>query len=152
MEGFCPHHVTHSYGRLRRQFCSIICILLIMEAPKEMSKRAAEKAKKKAEKAAKKAELAIRPKPEASAKPAKPSAEKAPDVSNMFAEGWLKRTYEEKPVPVRTRFPPEPNGYLHIGHAKAITVNFGFAKHHNGVWQGFPILIARARSNWCLAS
>lgn len=97
------------------------------EEEKGPSKRALEKAAKKAAAKAKKAEHALRPKEQA-----KPAA-KAEPVS-MFAEGWLKRIYEEKPVKdVYTRFPPEPNGYLHIGHCKAIAVNFGFAKHHKGV-------------------
>lgn len=39
---------------------------------------------------------------------------------------------EQKFTSIRTRFPPEPNGYLHVGHAKSICLNFGLARDYNG--------------------
>ena len=37
------------------------------------------------------------------------------------------------PAKIRTRFPPEPNGYLHVGHAKSICINFGLARDYGGI-------------------
>jgi len=50
-----------------------------------------------------------------------------------FIEAIISKDLSEGNVPkVITRFPPEPNGYLHIGHAKAICLNFGLAESFNG--------------------
>ncbi|ODV98290.1 hypothetical protein PACTADRAFT_48076 [Pachysolen tannophilus NRRL Y-2460] len=68
---------------------------------------------------------------------------------SMFSEGFLGDLHKPGENPqawpelmeehlkatggkVYTRFPPEPNGFLHIGHSKAIMVNFGYAKYHDG--------------------
>ncbi len=50
-----------------------------------------------------------------------------------FIEKLIKEDLENGVVPtIQTRFPPEPNGYLHIGHAKSICLNFGLAQKFGG--------------------
>ena len=67
-------------------------------------------------------ELAAQPVPET---PAKPSN----FIRDIILEDLKTNKYQGR---VQTRFPPEPNGYLHIGHAKAICLDFGLADEFNG--------------------
>ena len=65
-------------------------------------------------------------------KEAKSAAESGPShfIRNIVTEDLKQGKNDHR---IHTRFPPEPNGYLHIGHAKAICLNFGLAAEFNGL-------------------
>jgi glutaminyl-tRNA synthetase len=95
------------------------------------------KAKVAAAKGAMAPKAAVAPKAAAKAVPADSASSPADDSKGKnILETWIEadlapggRCHGKK---VMTRFPPEPNGYLHIGHAKSILINFGLAQKFDG--------------------
>ena len=61
------------------------------------------------------------------------TGKESPLKTNFIHQQIEKELAEGKHTSILTRFPPEPNGYLHIGHAKSICLNFGTAEKYGGL-------------------
>src|SRR5262245_19959039 len=62
-----------------------------------------------------------------------PTTNASPDPSDFIRDVVADDLKSGKHTQIHTRFPPEPNGYVHIGHAKSICFNFGIAHEFGGV-------------------
>jgi glutaminyl-tRNA synthetase len=72
----------------------------------------------------------MKPKLETDSAPASPAAAPSNFIRDIMLEDVRTKKYGD--ATIQTRFPPEPNGYLHIGHAKAICLDFGLADEFGG--------------------
>ena len=72
--------------------------------------------------------------------------------SDFIRDIVTKHVSEGKYPQIHTRFPPEPNGYLHIGHAKSICLNFGIAREFGGMAESVrPVSISSLKSREAVA-